>query len=94
MSDLTRLVLGAHQFVTDATACDWAEIDRARAILENAAPILTRQIEAVEALTVELKIIAGQQLANWRTTGNPAHLTRANAIDYTADRLWALLDTH
>lgn len=94
MSDLTRHVLDAHRTVTEATVCDWTDVERARDTLEDAAPTLARQIEAVEALTVELKIIAGQQLANWRTTGNPAHLTRANAIDYTADRLWALLDTH
>ena len=54
MSDLTRRVLDAHQTITDAIACDWNEIDRARDTLEDAAPILARQVEAIEALADRL----------------------------------------
>ena len=54
MSDLTRRVLEADQYMDRSPIPDWNKFDDARLILEDAAPTLARQVEAVEKLADDL----------------------------------------
>ena len=55
MSDLTRRVLEADQYMDRSPIPDWNKFDDARLILEDAAPTLARQVEALEALAETLQ---------------------------------------
>lgn len=53
MSDLTRRVLETEQYIDNTHVCDQLDIEHSRDILADAAPILARQIEAVEKVLNE-----------------------------------------
>ena len=66
MSDLTRRVLEADQYMDRSPIPDWNKYDDARLILEDAAPTLARQVEAVEKLAdrLEAEGIEGVRASN------------------------------
>ena len=53
MSDLTRRVLEADQYMDRSPVTDWIKFDHAQRTLEDAAPILARQVEAVERVIAD-----------------------------------------